>query len=57
MALPPPHLKARKRFGQNILVDDFIIGAIVDAINSKEGVLYLIAKYSTNSFISLTISS
>ena len=37
MALPPPHLKARKRFGQNFLVDDFIIGAIVDAINPKEG--------------------
>lgn len=37
MALPPPHLKARKRFGQNFLVDDFIIGSIVDAINPKEG--------------------
>ena len=37
MALPPPHLKARKRFGQNFLVDDFIIGAIVNAINPKEG--------------------
>lgn len=37
MALPPPHLKARKRFGQNFLVDDYIIGAIVDAINPKEG--------------------
>ena len=37
MALPPPHLKARKRFGQNFLIDDFIIGSIVDAINPQEG--------------------
>ncbi|MBO8416806.1 MAG: 16S rRNA (adenine(1518)-N(6)/adenine(1519)-N(6))-dimethyltransferase RsmA [Proteobacteria bacterium] len=37
MALPPPHLKARKRFGQNFLVDDYIIGSIVNAINPKPG--------------------
>ena len=37
MALPPPHLKARKRFGQNFLVDEYIIGAIVDAINPQPG--------------------
>ncbi len=37
MALPPPHFKARKRFGQNFLVDDYIIGRIVDAINPKPG--------------------
>ncbi|NLK84561.1 MAG: 16S rRNA (adenine(1518)-N(6)/adenine(1519)-N(6))-dimethyltransferase RsmA [Aeromonadales bacterium] len=37
MALPPLHMKARKRFGQNFLVDDYIIGQIVDAINPKEG--------------------
>ncbi len=37
MALPPPNFKARKRFGQNFLVDDFIIGSIVDAINPKPG--------------------
>ncbi|MBU3826926.1 MAG: 16S rRNA (adenine(1518)-N(6)/adenine(1519)-N(6))-dimethyltransferase RsmA [Candidatus Anaerobiospirillum merdipullorum] len=37
MALPPPHLKARKRFGQNFLIDDYIIGSIVNAINPKPG--------------------
>lgn len=37
MALPPLHMKARKRFGQNFLVNDYIIGQIVDAINPKEG--------------------
>lgn len=37
MALPPPNLKARKRFGQNFLVDDYIIGSIVNAINPKPG--------------------
>lgn len=37
MALPPPNFKARKRFGQNFLVDDYIIGSIVDAINPKSG--------------------
>ena len=38
MALPPPpHMKARKRFGQNFLVNDHIINSIVDAINPKEG--------------------
>ena len=37
MALPPVHMKARKRFGQNFLVNDHIIGQIVDAINPKEG--------------------
>ncbi len=37
MALPPPHMKARKRFGQNFLIDDYIIASIVDAINPKEG--------------------
>ena len=30
-------MKARKRFGQNFLVNDHIIGQIVDAINPKEG--------------------
>ena len=38
MALPPPpNMKARKRFGQNFLVNDHIINSIVDAINPKEG--------------------
>lgn len=37
MALPPPYMKARKRFGQNFLVNDQIINSIVDAINPKEG--------------------
>ena len=37
MALPPVHMKARKRFGQNFLVNDHIISHIVDAINPKEG--------------------
>ena len=37
MALPSPHMRARKRFGQNFLVDDYIIGQIVDAINPKPG--------------------
>lgn len=37
MALPPPRLKARKRFGQNFLVDDSVIAAIVDAINPRPG--------------------
>lgn len=37
MALPPVHMKARKRFGQNFLVNDHIISQIVDAINPKEG--------------------
>ena len=37
MALPPLHMKARKRFGQNFLVNDHIISQIVDAINHKEG--------------------
>jgi 16S rRNA (adenine1518-N6/adenine1519-N6)-dimethyltransferase len=37
MALPPSHMRARKRFGQNFLVNDNIIGQIVDAINPKEG--------------------
>lgn len=37
MALPPPHMKARKRFGQNFLVNDHIISSIVDAINPQEG--------------------
>ena len=37
MALPPMHMKAKKRFGQNFLIDDYIIGSIVDAINPKEG--------------------
>lgn len=37
MALPPPHFTARKRFGQNFLVDDYVIGSIVDAINPKPG--------------------
>src|SRR5574344_1162925 len=36
MALPPSHMRARKRFGQNFLVNDNIIGQIVDAINPKE---------------------
>lgn len=35
MALPPVHMKARKRFGQNFLVNDHIISQIVDAINPK----------------------
>ena len=37
MALPPVHMKARKRFGQNFLGNDHIISQIVDAINPKEG--------------------
>lgn len=37
MALPPHHIQARKRFGQNFLQDDYIIGQIVDAINPKQG--------------------
>ncbi len=37
MALPPINMKARKRFGQNFLVDDYIINSIVDAINPKPG--------------------
>ena len=37
MALPPPHLRARKRFGQNFLVDDSVIAAIVNAINPRPG--------------------
>lgn len=37
MALPPPHLKARRRFGQNFLIDDGVISAIVNAINPKPG--------------------
>lgn len=37
MALPPPDFKARKRFGQNFLIDDGIIASIVDAINPKVG--------------------
>ncbi len=37
MALPPPRLKARKRFGQNFLVDDAVIASIVDAIDPKPG--------------------
>lgn len=38
MALPPPiYMKARKRFGQNFLVNDHIINSIVDAINPQEG--------------------
>lgn len=37
MALPPPYMKARKRFGQNFLVNNHIINSIVDAINPKEG--------------------
>ena len=37
MALPPLHLKAKKRFGQNFLVDDYIIEQIVNAINPKKG--------------------
>lgn len=37
MAIPPPHMKARKRFGQNFLVNDHIINSIVDAINPQEG--------------------
>lgn len=37
MPLPPPHMKARKRFGQNFLIDDYIISSIVNAINPKEG--------------------
>lgn len=36
MALPPPNMKARKRFGQNFLVNTNIITAIVDAINPQE---------------------
>lgn len=35
--IPPPHMKARKRFGQNFLVNDHIINSIVDSINPKEG--------------------
>jgi 16S rRNA (adenine1518-N6/adenine1519-N6)-dimethyltransferase len=37
MALPPPRMKARKRFGQNFLVDDSVIASIVDAINPQPG--------------------
>ena len=37
MALPPPYMKARKRFGQNFLVNDYIINSIVDAINPQPG--------------------
>ncbi|MGN0903445.1 MAG: 16S rRNA (adenine(1518)-N(6)/adenine(1519)-N(6))-dimethyltransferase RsmA [Succinivibrio sp.] len=37
MALPPVHMKARKRFGQNFLVNDHIIGEIVDSINPMPG--------------------
>ncbi|MDY6323039.1 MAG: 16S rRNA (adenine(1518)-N(6)/adenine(1519)-N(6))-dimethyltransferase RsmA [Succinivibrio sp.] len=37
MALPPPHLRARKRFGQNFLRDDYIIAKIVDAIDPRPG--------------------
>lgn len=36
MALPPPNMKARKRFGQNFLINTNIISAIVDAINPQE---------------------
>lgn len=36
MALPPPYMKARKRFGQNFLVNNHIITSIVDAINPHE---------------------
>lgn len=35
MALPPPYMKAKKRFGQNFLVNDEIISSIVKAINPK----------------------
>lgn len=35
MALPSPHMRARKRFGQNFLIDDYIISQIVDAINPQ----------------------
>lgn len=37
MALPPPFMKARKRFGQNFLVNNHIINSIVEAINPQEG--------------------
>lgn len=37
MALPPPYMKARKRFGQNFLVNNHIINSIVEAINPQEG--------------------
>ena len=37
MALPPHHIQARKRFGQNFLTDDYIISQIVDAIGPKPG--------------------
>lgn len=37
MALPPHHIQARKRFGQNFLQDDHVIAQIVDAINPKQG--------------------
>ena len=37
MALPPPYMKAKKRFGQNFLVNDEIISSIVKAINPKVG--------------------
>lgn len=37
MALPPRHIQARKRFGQNFLTDDYIISQIVDAIGPKAG--------------------
>lgn len=37
MAVPPIYMKARKRFGQNFLVNDHIINSIVDAINPREG--------------------
>lgn len=36
MSLPPPFLKAKKRFGQNFLVDEYIINSIVNAIAPKE---------------------
>ncbi|MCR5536018.1 MAG: 16S rRNA (adenine(1518)-N(6)/adenine(1519)-N(6))-dimethyltransferase RsmA [Succinivibrio sp.] len=37
MALPPSFMKARKRFGQNFLVDEQVITKIVNAINPKVG--------------------
>lgn len=36
MAIPPPFMRAKKRFGQNFLIDDSVISAIVNAINPKE---------------------
>lgn len=33
---PPPFMKARKRFGQNFLVNDHIINSIVEAIDPRE---------------------